>query len=232
MNGAHNLVMSVPASLTWMLMCMTGCAPDHVGREVSPDRFCTIKMELLGKAIKDYRLKHGDVPQVMSGSGGIYSWRVLLAPYMLAHTDHQENIDYRFNEAWDSPHNRKTFRNSWLLGSLTCPLENPLGDYPYVSYVMLVRPKASTPATEHSEKASLSSKAILIVESVQCGIEYTEPKDLDWNTLWKDDSPFGLGKLHSLHSSVVKAIRADGEVIEIPKSISKDNLRKLLNGSE
>ena len=44
------------------------------------------------------------------------------------------------------------------------------------------------------------------------------------------DSPFGVGRLNSRHAKVVKALRADGKVIDIPKDIAKADLRKLLLG--
>ncbi len=99
-------------------------------------------------------------------------------------------------------------------------------DYSFTTYLMLVRP-----ADEDGKTQTLSPDAVLVVESANCGIGIAEPSDLRWETLWEGDSPFGKGKLNSMHPDVVKALRVDGEVIDIPKKIGKTELRKLLNGS-
>jgi hypothetical protein len=72
---------------------------------------------------------------------------------------------------------------------------------------------------------------VVIVESLDSGIEFAEPRDLLWDDLWKGPSPFGPGKLNSPHPDVVKALRVDGKVIDIPKRLSKEETRKLLMGS-
>ena len=122
-------------------------------------------------------------------------------------------------------------RESYLSCAYTCPVEIALYGYPFVSYVMLVRP---SPGITEGERGTnlLVHDAVLIVESSGCNIEYCEPRDLNWEKLWEGESPFGLGKLNSLHANVVRAVRVDGKVIDIPKEISNDKLRKLLNGSK
>ena len=205
------------------------------GWELPPDRVCgESKLKDIGKALVEYRKKHGDLPHVVPGPEGLqHSWRVLLTPSLIARSDYGNTIDYRFAEPWDSPHNRDALLSTCLsaLCMYTCPFEIKDEFYPYVTYVMLVRPPAKDAETGRLVEAALPDDAVLIVESAHCGIRNFEPKDLDWDTLWKGDSPFGPGKLNSLHRDVVKAVRVDGKVIDIPKTISKDKLRKLLNGS-
>lgn len=209
-----------------------GCAPSSVGREMPAERVCgEYQLKALGKAIVEYRTQHGDLPHVVSGPGGRQqSWRVLLAPNLLARSDLQKTIDYRFEEAWDSPHNRDSVLKSALSCRYTCPLEDCTFGYPFVTYVMLVRPATKDVHTGRLLETPLPDDAVLVVESAHCGIEYGEPRDLAWETLWTGESPFGLGKLNSLHPNVVKAVRVDGKVIDIPKTIGKDQLRKLLEG--
>jgi hypothetical protein len=190
-----------------------------------------IQLKQLGQAIVEYRTQHGDLPPVTLGPGGLqHSWRVLLAPKLLARSLVQKTIDYRFDEPWNSAHNRDSVLNSDLSCRYTCPLENPTVGYRFVSYVMLVRPSKDAGGGS-AAKAQLPDDAVLIVESAYSGIEYGEPRDLQWETLWKGDSPFGRGKLNSLHKNVIKGVRVDGKVIDIPKTIGRDELRKLLNGS-
>ncbi len=220
------------ASLWGITVVISGCGTRPVGREVPPDRFCEIKLEWLAKAVADYRSEHGELPQARTDYQGLrQSWRVLLAPYILAHTYHPGTFKYRLEEAWDSPYNRNAFQNSWLAGCLTCPAEKQSVDYPFVSYVMLLRPRLEGSDEVAHPRTGLPDDAVLFVESTGCRIEYGEPRDIDIEALFRGDSPFGVGKLNSLHPEVVKALRVDGKVIDIPKDIAKKALQKLLAGT-
>jgi hypothetical protein len=215
-----------------MIVTITGCDATCAVREATPDQSCKSRLVVLGKAIVEYRAEHGELPQTLTGpKGDRHSWRALVAPTRLAWTDHGK-MDYRLDEPWDSARNREAVSKfaQHTLG-YTCPLENRKDDYRFVSYVMLVRP-AKEQNAERAVETALPDAAVLIVESANCGIEYFEPKDLDWDSLWIGDSPFGPGKLNALHPTVVRAIRVDGKVIDIPKEIGKDELKKLLNGGE
>jgi hypothetical protein len=208
----------------------SGC--DRRIREAPPDQVCGEQLKDIGKAIVEYRKEHGDLPHVVPGPGGLqHSWRTLLTPSLIARCDFGNTLDYRFTEPWDSPHNRDALRNCLVWNMYICPLESREWGYPSISYVMLVRPAVKDAKTGRLVDPPLPGDAVLIVESAHCGIKHFEPKDLDWDTLWKGDSPFGPGKLNSLHRDVVKAVRVDGKVIDIPKTINKDKLRKLLSGT-
>lgn len=220
------------ASFLATTVSVNGCGRSPVALEVPPERHCEIKLEWLGKAVADYRSEHGQLLQTQLGPGGFrHSWRVLVAPYMLAYTNHPHTFGYRFKEPWDSPHNREIFHKSWLAGSLTCPAEERSINYPFVSYVMLVRFDSTESDKGTRQAIPLPDNAVFIVESVGCGIKYGEPKDVDLEDLFEGDSPFGAGKLNSFHPRVVKALRVDGKVISIPKDITKADLRRLLEGT-
>jgi hypothetical protein len=206
-----------------------GCPADSSAPEVPPDRFCEHKLTELGKAIAKYRAEKGSLPPSTTGPAGFKrSWRVLIAPYLKG--THAHLVDYRSDEPWDSPHNRQELL-SRVPGRFTCPLESYRVDYPFASYVMLVR-ASSTNAEDHGrDETLLPNDAVLIVESVECRIEHGEPRDIDLKSLFEGDSAFGVGKLNSRHPKVVKALRVDGKVIDIPKDITKEDLRKLLTGT-
>jgi hypothetical protein len=226
------LVISLLAVALTFAVSKLGTGP-RFGEEVSPDRVCQRQLEALGKATVDYRRKHGDLPQsIMGPEGHKHSWRTLLVATLLARSGVQKTVDYRFDEPWDSAGNRGSVRNSTLSCRCTCPLENNIIGHPFISYVMLVRPANKAAREGRLGEATLPDDAVLIVESANCRIEYAEPKDLEWNALWEGESPFGVGKLNSLHPGVVKAVRVDGKVIDIPKSLGRDELKKLLNGNQ
>jgi hypothetical protein len=196
--------------------------------EMPPDGECDRRLDVIAQAIACYRNEEGPLPQVLAEPNGLNrSWRTLLAPYLSKGRSH--NFDYRSDEPWNSPHNRLQFR-TWVPCRYTCPLEANSADYPFASYVMLKRMKSSEREKDVRKDTQLADDAVLIVESADCQIEPGEPRDVDIESLFKGDSPFGIGRLNSLHPKVVKAMRTDGRVIDIPKDISKEDLRKLLQG--
>ncbi len=204
-----------------------GCSTGSTIYEAPPEKTCQRHLAGLGEAITRYRAEKGCLPQTVVGPGGIKrSWRALIVPYRLQGRNY---FDYRPEEPWDSPHNRRQFLRS-VAGLYTCPLESQVADYPFVSYLMLLRGNSGRVDQSGHGQGSLPDEAVLVVESEGCHIEYGEPRDLDMESLFKGPSPFGVGKLNSLHPGVVKALRVDGKVIDIPKNISRDRLRALLDG--
>jgi hypothetical protein len=211
------------------LLYLAGCQHGH--REATPEVSCQQNLELLGKGIAGYRNVHGELPQRFVGpEGDEHSWRTLVVPYVLPG---RSPTSYQFDEPWDSQNNRKAFWPGFLESFVhRCPLDPaPIGDPFFTSYLMLVRPPVKDSETGETRAATLANDAVLIVESVDSGIGFAEPRDLPWEDLWSGDSAFGKGKLNARHSKVVKALRVDGKVIDIPRDISEENLRKLLGGS-
>lgn len=207
----------------------SGCPAVSSAPEAPPDKVCEHHLARLGEAIAAYHHEKGSLPQSMTGVAGFKrSWRVLIAPYLMG--SDSQSLDYRLDEPWDSPHNRQQLLN-WVPGKFTCPLESDRIDYPFASYAMLVRADSTGSKEGAHDVMPLPHDAVLIVESAGCRIEYGEPRDIDIESLFKGDSPFGVGKLNSFHPKVIKALRVDGKVIDIPKDISKEDLRKLLMGA-
>jgi hypothetical protein len=182
--------------------------------------------ELIG----DYRAAHGHWPQDLTApEGHTHSWRVLVAPYRVPLSNKSavySQIGYNSSEPWNTDRNIIAIHKLPLWGSLVCTSESRDADYPYTSYLMLKRSETSTWSVDR-----LPPDAVIIVESVKCGVAWGEPVDLLWEALWQDESPFGEGKLNSLHHGVVKALRVDGQVIDIPKDIGNEDLKRLLSGS-
>lgn len=90
---------------------------------------------------------------------------------------------------------------------------------------MLARPMAGW-----GQQQALPPNAVVIVESANCEIGIAEPRDISWDSLWEGRSPYGKGKLNSMHPEVVKGIRVDGTIIDIPKRLDREDLKMFLNG--
>ncbi|MHC4179623.1 MAG: DUF1559 family PulG-like putative transporter, partial [Planctomycetota bacterium] len=142
---------ALTAALTaGILAAAAGCPATSSAPEAPLDVQCEHKLQDLGEAIAAYRSEHGDLPQVVSGPGNLqHSWRVVIAPYVLASLAAPEEFDYRFDEPFDSKHNRDCLLKSVPISLYTCPFEsafaaNP-GQYAFATYVMLVRPTPPGP---------------------------------------------------------------------------------------
>lgn len=221
--GAARLFVIVIASVA------SGCPASSSRPEMPPEAFCEHRLATLQAAMARYRAESGRLPDnVTSAAGFEHSWRAVLAPYLVE--GERFPLDYRFDEPWDSSQNRRALR-SRVSFRYTCPVEGPQFDYPFVSYVMLVRGGPRDADERRRFATALPDDAVLLVESAGCQIECGEPRDIDIESLFNSDSAFGVGKLNSPHPGVVKALRVDGTVIDIRKDISKEDLRMLLSGS-
>jgi hypothetical protein len=242
-----------------LLLCVLSCRPvSRIGTEVPPERPCERHLTSIGRALSQYKAKHGLLPPpVISDSGGNKaSWRMVISSDMirmcfsLSKQEEKQAVDalegYHLDEPWDSKKNLQWAEKNpglellWRL--FFCPTEieydqqiglcpnagraiergeNPFAAH-YISYLMLVRSDPNT---------VLPDDAVIVVESLGCGVRVQEPRDILLDELLRAESPFGIGKLNSLHPNVVKALRVDGKVIDISKDIDKEDLRKLLNGT-
>lgn len=214
------LIVLVGLGFLWI-----GPPPRSASREVPPAARCQRKLEDLGEAIVRCRAERGEVPQFVEEQPGLrHSWRVLLIQYMYKFDEQdRQELAYRFGEPWNSAHNLWQLRSWDTSYRYVCPLDYTRFDQPFVSYLMLVRP--------NQDMRLLPDDAVLIVETTGCGIQCSEPRDIEIESLFRDGSAFGVGKLNSLHPKFVRAIRVDGKVIDIPKDIAQDDLRDLLMGS-
>ncbi len=227
-----------PARVSLVLLCIA-CAASLVlsgcqepGREATPEEGCERRLRQIGFAITQYEQTHGRVLAafVAGPNDTMHSWRAVVTPHLM---QFPEKFEYRMDEPWDSAHNRDTLPDAYLEFSFACRAETRQSEesFPFTSYLMLVRPSKASLGSEGEAMAELPPDAVLVVESAGCGIKYFEPRDLPWEDLWVGDSPFGEGKLNSFHPRVVKAVRVDGKVIDIPKNISREALKKLLSGT-
>lgn len=218
-------------ALLLLLLGFSACLQSKSVREPPRERTCEGQLRRLGEALHRYRQEHGSVPPVVyvDPSGHKHSWRVVLLPYLeglWAEFGKEEFDKYRFHEAWNSRNNVAWGKESGYSMSFRCLAETAYADDPRTSYLMLVRPQP-----EGAKRTRLPDDAVIVVESAGCGIKWFEPRDISIEELLETDCPFGVGRLNSLHPNVVKALRADGTVIDIPKNATRDEVRALLEGS-
>ncbi|HEX3654197.1 MAG TPA: DUF1559 domain-containing protein [Pirellulales bacterium] len=157
---------------------LAGCGLSSSPFEKAKKIKCLCHMGNIDQAMQSYALQRGHYPPAhIDDDRGrpMHSWRVLLLPYL----DQKAIYDrYRFDEPWDGPNNRKL--HDIVIPLYCCPA---VGESTNTSYVVVTGPHTAFPG-----KGEVTPKYIndhdgsgvtgLIVEAVDAGIHWMEPRDL------------------------------------------------------
>lgn len=183
-------------------------------------------LKQIALALHNYHDAQGRFPPpVAIGPDGKtpHSWRVELLPYL----DQKALYDqYRINEPWDSPHNKKVLAK--MPGVFRHPSEPP--DSTASGYYVLTGAGTVFSGAEGEEGASIrditdgTSNTIAVVENKR-GVPWTKPEDVPYDV---DEQ---VPKLGGFHSGGFHAALCDGSVRFISESIDKEILRALITRS-
>ena len=198
----------------------------HRSQEPRRQSLCGNNLKQITFALSEYETQHGRCPPAfIADTDGkpLLSWRVLLLPYL---GERELFRRFHLDEPWDSPHNRPLAAEMPQI--FRCPSD--LARSPeHTSYVLitgagtLFEPGKAV-RTTHLRRAA--AEIIVVAESAESGIVWTEPRDVDVESLRHGfDAPAGQG-LRSAHPEAVVIAYADGAVIHLPKNTSPDELRQ------
>jgi Protein of unknown function (DUF1559) len=158
----------------------------------------------------------------------MHSWRVLILPYI-----GQEDLykEYRFDEPWDGPNNRKLA--SRMPRTFALHGEDRPGNTT-TNYLAVVGPETiwqgPVGVPQEAIKDGLSN-TILIVENAGAGVHWMEPRDLFFA-----DMDFTLNSPNGVSSTFLKpaVVMADCSVMTLNKNVEPQTLRAMLtiNGGE
>ena len=167
---------------------------------------CGCNLHNLTLAMLNYHEKYGCFPPAfVADKNGkpMHSWRVLLLPYLDRNDLYSQ---YRFDEPWDSPNNRKV--TDVALRDYRCYCQ-PDTKQPTTSYMMVIGPHTISDGP-HSRKASGitdgPSNTIMLVEVADSDVGWAEPKDLSFDQLdfkINGSKRPGIGSHHSGGANVV-----------------------------
>ncbi|MFO1096298.1 MAG: DUF1559 domain-containing protein [Planctomycetaceae bacterium] len=134
-------------------------------------------------ALHNYHETYGCFPPayIADAEGNpMHSWRVLILPFM----DQQKTYaKYRFDEPWDSSSQPVT-RQRPIQRHLHCPSDLEPEHTLFANYVVIVGPETAFPGTRCTSLADIvDPNSILLVETVNSGIHWTEPRDLNVNDM-------------------------------------------------
>ncbi len=172
----------VVAFVLWQLL-----APQVSGRshELAPGAACAGNLRQISLALLNYHSRYGTLPPAyVAGHDGrpMHSWRVLILPFLERDDLYAQ---YRFDEPWDSPHNRTLAAQ--MPRVFACPGDerSSLPDNTMTGYVAVVGPTTAWPGGQGRFLPAFGGglgNTLLLMEARSQAVEWTEPRDLDFDT--------------------------------------------------
>jgi len=227
---------STRAAWIWTgIFCLAAVAAFAAMRhslDASGQTNCSIGLRRIGLALQEYHDLHGSFPPawVTDAEGRrIHSWRALILEPWLETTFEVAMIEYRFDVPWDAPHNRELF-NDWPTGlPYRCPSSpsEPL----FTNYVMVVGDGLFSNGTGASRRDDITdgpSQTIAVIEVLDSGIEWMEPRDLSLDQLVEQINEDPSRSISSSHAGGALVLMADGTTRFLGEDLSTDELRSLL----
>jgi hypothetical protein len=221
---------SIAASVGVVLFLGCLLLPAQRGtREAARRMQCSNHLKQIGLALENYHDVFGCFPPayIADASGKpMHSWRVLILPFMEQKALYNK---YRFDEPWDGPNNRTLHKE--VVIPYSCPSHGRVTD-PETTYLAVVGRGTIWPGANaymrYSDIADGSSDTLIVVESIDSGIHWMEPRDLDFATMpLTINGPTGPG-MSSDHPNVVIALFADGRTQALVKDTPPSIIRALL----
>lgn len=201
-------------------------------RRTTYGRKCTSHLKQLGIAMQNYHDTYRAYPPAYFADADgkpMHSWRVLLLPYLEQGELYKQ---IRFDEPWDSPHNRK-LTESFRPAVYRCPAAT--GPATETSYVVVTGPETMFPGDHGLKLREIPdglSKTISIVEVANSGIHWMEPRDLTLDeALAGINPPNRSPAISSNHNGGAIVGWGDSHVSFLPNDLAIDKLRALLTAS-
>ena len=233
------LLLVVPVSVVLVGMLLTAVEyPREAGRRTT----CANNLHQIAVALQAYHQANGCFPPAyIADKYGkpMHSWRVLILPYL-------DQVDlynaYDFSEPWDGP------KNKGLLAKCPpiyrCPSGPPTSVDMPTNYVAVVGPNTAWAGEKPRKLADFgkdASNTIMLVETTDTGIGWTEPRDLPLDAVGSSNSTLAVPAVSSKHGqgmdfffiydrsfSVINVAMADGSVQGLSPGISTEELGKML----
>jgi hypothetical protein len=214
-------------------------AAREASREAARRIVCNCQLKQIGLAMHVYQQNYGCFPPAFvpdKNGKPMHSWRVLLLPFIEGGDGVYK--DYRFDEPWDSPHNRAlASRMPEVFG---CPSDGPRGAT--TSYAMIVgRHAISDGPTAHALRdiTDGASNTIMLVEATQAHINWMEPRDLNVKNMrfqinGNGDPNVAKNEISSPHARGANVLLCDASVHYLSDSVDPKLLEALttIDGGE
>jgi hypothetical protein len=218
-------------------------------REAAKRMLCGNRIRQIGLAIIETRSHDIDLSQSPPNNkpaevgGPPLSWRIKILPWLEEGAIARE---YQVSSSWDSAENWTLAQR--IVPAYTCPSEPNLVSTEggrFTAYAMLEnsnRDPENPNLLPTGRITSTDGDRILLIESCGANIIWTEPRDVDVDTLDWAVLPFRSGAIRepwrsgavgaSFHGSGTHAVFDDGSTRFLPASIDKEVLRQMLLGKD
>jgi Protein of unknown function (DUF1559) len=221
--GGFLVAVCLLIGVVWLLV------PNLGPREASPRTQCKNNLKQLVLALHDYHDAYGCFPPAyIADKDGrpTHSWRTLLLPFCEFKPIYR---DYRFDEPWNSPHNRELA--ALKLNLFQCPEVKHSNSE--TNYLVVVGPKTVFPGSKcvrMSEITGGTKETILIVEVDNSGIQWADPRDLSYDEAIRGINPkLGMG-ISSRHKAGGALCAFANETVRLlPDDYPAENLPALLD---
>jgi len=205
-------------------------------QELSRAYHCENNLTQIGTALTKYQAVYGTLPPAVTYDAHgkpAHSWRALILPYL---QDGKYAGKYDFDEPWDGPKNRKLA--ALRIEEYACPNSPNFGKDGVTSYVAVIGPATAFPPAGASHATSAitdgGNDTILIVETATLAPQWSEPKDLDWDTMSFVINAAHLPSISGRDQEGVHVLKVNGSVATLPDDLKPSDLKAYLtiNGKE
>jgi len=179
---------SIRIAAVWLgLMALVGLLVPAVNAARGAARCmqCVNHLRQIGIAVRNYADNFGCYPPTCTydkSGRPLHSWRSLIKEFMSPIPDM-----CKYNEPWDSPSNREVLADRRLAYIYQCPTDHAAHapDSTETSYVAIVgnRSKWRHRRAENTDQKlnDQAADVFLVIEMHDSGIQWTEPKDIDFD---------------------------------------------------
>lgn len=196
-------------------------------REAAPRTQCRNNLKQIGLALYAYHDEYGTFPPAAiydDGGNPMHSWRVLILPYIGQAALYEQ---YRFDEAWDGPHNR-AFEEQ-MPSTYQCPTDKKRHrsrSRARTPYLAMTGPGTAFDGTEETSASDIrdgTSNTLLIAEVPGEYVHWMEPRDTRPESFIQ--SLRNKDSVDARHSGGSHALLADGAVRFISSGIEPEIIR-------
>jgi hypothetical protein len=166
----------------------------HRAEAAARSALCGSFVQNVADALQQYREANGSFPPayIADTSGKpLYSWRLLLLPYFERDDLHKSYKKFNLAESWDAPNNRNLL--DARMPAYWCSIDRMNSQWasPETNFLAVVGENAAWLGDKPRKLADFGNKAadtIMVIEVVDSGIAWPEPKELSLDTLTKRDA--------------------------------------------
>ena len=214
-SGRHRLF-KWAAGVALVVVALVILLPARPGRVGGRREYCRNNLKQIAIALYNYHDANGCFPPAFTADDEgrpMHSWRVLLLPYLDGLPLYRK---YRFDEPWNGPNNSRLAESMPMpYGCLSDETRAGSPGATMTSYVAVIGPETAWPGQASVRESNFedgATKTLFVVEVVNSGIHWMEPRDLDFREMAPTiNSKTGKG-ISSRHKGGAWGLFCDGSV--------------------